>query len=37
MFRTTERFYTENRTATLYVSLAAFAVWALIVTFIAAM
>lgn len=37
MFKTTDKFYAANRTATFYVSLAAFAVWAFIVTLIAAM
>ncbi len=36
MYGTTGQFYTVNRPATLYVSAASFAVWALILTFIAA-
>jgi len=35
MFGTTDKFATSNRPATLYVSGAAFAVWALVLTFIA--
>ncbi len=36
MFRTTDEYYRMNRPATLYVIAAAFAVWALILTLIAA-
>lgn len=36
MFGTTDNFNTSNRPATLYVSAAAFAVWAFVLTFIAA-
>ncbi len=36
MFRTTDEYYRTNRPATLYVIAAAFAVWALILTLIAA-
>jgi hypothetical protein len=36
MFRTTDEYYRINRPATLYVSVAAFAVWAVILTLIAA-
>ena len=36
MFWTTDEFYRENRPATVYVIVAAFAVWTLILTLIAA-
>jgi len=35
MYRTTDEFYTVNKPATLYVSVASFAVWAIILTVIA--
>ncbi len=37
MYRTTDEFYTVNRPATLYVSAASFAVWALVLVVIAAL
>ena len=36
MYRTTDHFFNANRPATLYISAASFAVWALIVASIAA-
>lgn len=35
MYRTSDEFYTVNRPATIYVSAASFAVWVLILGFIA--